>query len=232
MTDEITFTLGYLKDMDYYLGILSLLVLLSCFILMASKRIRSYIRVFRIQSLLIALVAGVAGFDNLGSSGGIDLFIVCIIILALKVVYIPKLLNKTFSNVDYKVEKDFFLNIPILILISCGLVVFSYFTLSAIDGVNNRQSFSYIVNSAAVVLIGLFFMISRKKAIGQIVGFLVVENGLFITAMFATHGMPIIIDMGIFIDLITAVLIMGLMVFRINETFETIDINKLKKLRG
>jgi len=75
-------------------------------------------------------------------------------------------------------------------------------------------------------------MMTRKKAIGQIVGFLVIENGLFVAAMLSAHGMPIIIDLGIFIDLLTAIMIMGILVFRINETFETINVNKLRNLRG
>jgi hydrogenase-4 component E len=198
----------------------------------ANKRIKSYIVTFRVQSLLIGLTAGIMGIEGLRHNEGMDLLIVCAIILALKAFYIPRLLNRTFVRVEYTVEKDFFFNIPLLVLVSCGLVVFSYYSLSAIDVLSSGKGFPYIVNSVSVVLIGLFFMISRKKAIGQIVGFLVVENGLFITAMFATHGMPIVIDLGIFIDLLTAILIMGLMVFRINNMFESIDINKLKKLRG
>ena len=75
-------------------------------------------------------------------------------------------------------------------------------------------------------------MISRKKAIGQIIGFLVIENGLFTAAVLSTEGMPMIVELGIFFDLLTAVLIMGILVFRINENFETIDLDKLKNLRG
>jgi hydrogenase-4 component E len=130
------------------------------------------------------------------------------------------------------VEKDFFYNIPLLVLICCVLVVFSYFALSTTEAMNKGIINTQVVNSVSLVLIGLFFMISRKKAIGQMVGFLVIENGLFITAMFSAHGMPFIVDMGIFIDLITGVMVMGILVFRINEKFETIDINKLKNLRG
>lgn len=219
--------------MNYLYSILSLLILLSCFIIVANKRIKTFITTFRIQSLFIAVAAGAAGFDKIRlSERNIDLFAICFIILALKVIYIPGLLHRTFARIEYKVEKDFFLNIPLLVLISCGLVVFCHFTLSGVGGLNSGRYFPQVVNSVSVVLIGIFFMISRKKAIGQIVGFLVVENGLFITAMFATSGMPVVVDLGIFIDLITAVLIMGLMVFRINEMFDTIDINKLKKLRG
>ena len=75
-------------------------------------------------------------------------------------------------------------------------------------------------------------MISRKKAIGQMIGYLVIENGLLITAMFATDAMPFIVDLGITIDLITAVMVMGIMVFKINEKFESINLEKLKSLKG
>ena len=89
-----------------------------------------------------------------------------------------------------------------------------------------------LVNSISIVLIGLFFIISRKKAIGQIVGLLEIENGLFVTALFATDGLPFIVDMGIFVDIITSVLILGSMVFKINQRFESIDIDRLNKLKG
>ena len=89
-----------------------------------------------------------------------------------------------------------------------------------------------MVNSISIILIGLLFMISRKKAIGQIIGFLVIENGLFVTAMFVTNGMPFVVDMGILIDLLTAVIIMGVMVFRINDKFDSINIDKLRNLKG
>jgi hydrogenase-4 component E len=75
-------------------------------------------------------------------------------------------------------------------------------------------------------------MITRKKAIGQIVGFLVIENGMFLAAMLTTEGMPMIVELGLFFDLLTAFIIMGIFVFKINSTFDSIDINKLKNLKG
>lgn len=218
--------------MSNFLETLSVLILLSSFVLMANKRINSYIKTFRIQSMLIALVAGIMGVKSLLTEGRFDILVVCLLIIILKVLYIPSLLHKTYANIKYKVEKDFILNIPILILVCCGLVAFSYFTLATGDGLNQSNFNIEFVNSVSVIWIGLFFMISRKKAIGQIIGFLVIENGLFITAMLSTQGMPFIVDLGIFVDLITAVLIMGIMVFRINEKFDSIDIEKLNKLKG
>jgi hydrogenase-4 component E len=199
---------------------------------MANKRISSYIKTFRIQSALIALAAGILGIKSIAENGRFDVLIVCVIIIILKVIYIPRLLNKTYRNVEYTVEKDFILNIPILIIISCCIVVFSYFSMSTVEGLNAGALSVNLVNSVSVILIGMFFMISRKKAIGQIIGFLVIENGLFITAMFATDGMPLVVDIGIFVDLLSAVMILGIMVFRINEKFESIDISKLNRLKG
>ncbi|MGI6684500.1 MAG: hydrogenase [Bacillota bacterium] len=215
-----------------YLDTLSVLILLSSFVLVANKRITSYIRTFRFQSLLIAIGAGMMGLESFFKEGHFDLLLVCLIMIILKVIYIPNLLHKTYDKVEHKVEKDFFFNIPILIFICCLLVVFSYYSVSAIDGIHFGSVNMQIVNLVSVVLIGIVFMITRKKAIGQIVGFLVIENGLFVTAMSATNGMPFIVDLGIFIDLLTGVLVMGLMVFKINEKFDSIDINKLKNLRG
>jgi hydrogenase-4 component E len=212
--------------------ILSVFILLSSFVLMANKRVKSYIKTFRFQSVLIALAAGIMGIKSIAEEGRFDVIVVCLAIVLLKVIYIPNLLSRTFDKVEYKVEKDFILNIPILTLISCGLVVFTYFATSTIEGINEGIINMQLVNSISVILIGLLFMISRKKAIGQIIGFLVLENGLFITAMFATEGMPFIVDMGIFVDMLTAVMIMGIMVFRINEKFESIDIDKLNNLKG
>jgi hydrogenase-4 component E len=218
--------------MQTYLYFLSTLILVSSFVLIANKRVNAYVHTFRLQSLLLALCAGVLGAHNLLHGEGFELLIVSILIVAIKVVFIPKLLKVTIQKVEYSVEKDFFLNIPVSIIICCGIFLLTYFMVSGIEGLDNADTRVYLVNSISVVLIGLFFMISRKKAIGQIVGFLIIENGLFTAAIMTTRGIPMIIELGIFLDVLTAVLIMGILVFRINENFESIDINKLKKLRG
>jgi len=211
---------------------LSVMILMTAFVLMANKKTKAYIKTFRIQSMFIALAAGMMGLQSIANEGRIDVLVVCGLIIALKVIFIPNLLYKTYAGVEYRTEKDFILNIPILVLISCGLVVFTVFSFSTIEGINEGFINTQLVNTVSVTLIGIFFMITRKKAIGQIIGFLEVENGIFITAMFSTEGMPFIVDMGIFIDLLTAVMIMGVLVFKINITFESINTDKLNKLKG
>ncbi len=218
--------------MERYSIILSAAILLSSFVVVSSKRIRSYISALQLQAALIALNTGLIGIHELVNGGPADVLLVCLIIIGLKVVYIPRMLHKTYASVEYKVEKDFFLNIPALILICCGIVVFTYFSISAISAINTEGSGVLLVNAISLVLIGLFFIISRKKAIGQIVGLLMIENGIFMTGIYASNGMPFIVDMGVFIDLVTAVLILGIMVFKINTAFESIDTDQMNNLRG
>lgn len=222
-----------MEDIAKILNLLSICILISTFSLVASKRILSYLRAFRIQSILLSIVAAIYSVYYLVEEGKLEgIIIICILTVALKVIYIPKMLKKISLRVEYKVEKDFFINIPISIIICCGLVVLTWFVVSKIPLMNNGFNGIFLVQSVSVILIGLFFMISRKKAIGQIIGLLVIENGTFLTAMLLTSGMPMIVEFGIFFDLLTAVLIMGIFVFRINENFEHIDINKLRNLRG
>lgn len=217
--------------METLYSVFSILILLSVFILMASKRIKSYIAALRAQAVLIAAATFVIGVRDIVGNKGVDLLVVSLIIVALKVVYIPHMLHKTWASVEYTVEKDFLMNIPMLIMICCGIVVLTYVSLATV-GSFAGNTMLLLVNSISVVLAGLFFIISRKKAIGHIVGLIVIENGLFVTALFATDGLPFIVDMGIFVDLVTSVLILGTMVFKINDRFESIDIDKLNNLRG
>jgi hydrogenase-4 component E len=222
-----------MERINELINIISLLILVTTFILVANKRVNSYIRTFRLQSLLLALLAGVLGIYHAAAEKKFDgIIIICLLTIALKVIYIPGMLDKIVRKVEYRVEKDFFVNIPLSIIISCVMVMLTWYVVSTIRDFEGGFGGRYLIYSISVVWIGLFFMISRKKAIGQIIGFLVIENGMFLAAILMTSGMPMIVELGIFFDVLTAALIMGIFVFRINETFEHINIRKLKNLRG
>ncbi len=215
------------------LNLLSILMLISAFTLIANKRQNSYISTFRFQSALLAGISLLVAVRGMVLSKSFDeIIIMFVLIVVFKVVVIPRYMKSTVEKVEYKVEKDFFISIPISMIICCGLVVLSWYVIYNIDGITGLDTKNYLIYSFSVVLLGLFFMISRKKAIGQIIGFLVIENGMFLAAMLTTEGMPMIVELGLFFDLLTAFIIMGIFVFKINSTFESIDINKLKNLKG
>lgn len=215
------------------LNLLSILILISTFSLIANKRQNSYITTFRVQSILLALISLISSVRGMIVTKSFnDVIIIFFLIVVFKVIIIPRYMRQTAEKVEYRVEKDFFLNIPISMIICCGLVVLSWYVIYSIDGIKNIEAKNYLIYSFSVVLLGLFFMISRKKAIGQIIGFLVIENGMFLAAMLTTEGMPMIVELGLFFDLLTAFIIMGIFVFKINNKFESIDINKLNNLKG
>lgn len=214
--------------MNNIYDILSLMLLTSSIVLITNKRALSYIRTFQVQSIIII----VGALSMSANNHHIDLLIVSAIMLFLKVIYIPRYLRSTHNKVNHEIHKDFYLNIPILSFIACLLVAIVYLTISGIPLISAKDITTPLTCNLSIIFIGLLFMISRKDAIGQIIGFLVIENGLFSTALFTTHGMPLIIDLGIFIDLLTAIIIMSMIVFRINTSFQSTDTDKLHNLRG
>lgn len=215
------------------LNLLAILILITSFILIANKRQDAYISTFRTQSVLLALVSLMVSVKSMVENRKFDgVIIIFILIVVFKVIIIPAVLKRTSDKVEYKAEKDFFISIPFSMLICGGLVVLSWYVIYNIEGITNSSAKNFLIYSLSVVMLGLFFMISRKKAIGQIVGFLVIENGMFLAAMLTTEGMPMIVELGLFFDLLTAFIIMGIFVFKINNTFDSIDINNLKHLKG
>ncbi|MDE2484850.1 MAG: hydrogenase, partial [candidate division NC10 bacterium] len=79
---------------------------------------------------------------------------------------------------------------------------------------------------------GFFVMVNRRRALTQILGFLMLENSIFLLALLATYGVPFIVEMGVFLDVLVAVLIMEVFIYRIKENFESIEVDRLGRLKG
>ena len=79
--------------------------------------------------------------------------------------------------------------------------------------------------------VSLFVIVSRKKALTQVIGFLMLENGIALLAVLGTYGMPLIVEVGVFLDALMGFLVMQIFVYQIHETFESIDVDQLRGLR-
>jgi len=203
------------------------LILVSTFMILGSTRLYSCVRAFGIQSFLLACVATVVGI----STGKIDLYIVALLTLIIKAAVIPYIFIYIIHEIKVKREIDLYVGISPSLIIGGILVVISYYLIRSISVITELSSFA-LSASMSLVSIGLFIMISRKKAIMQMLGILIMENGLFLGAISLTNGMPLLVELGIFFDVLIGVLIMGILIFRINKTFETIDTDMLKNLIG
>jgi len=203
------------------------LILVSTFLILGSTRLYSCVRAFGIQSFLLACVAGIVAF----STGKFDIYIVALLTLVIKAALIPYIFIYIIREIKVKREVELYVSVPSSIMIGGVLVVISYYLIRSINIMSELSSLS-LSASMSLVSIGLFIMISRKKAIMQMLGILIMENGLFLGAISLTYGMPLLVELGIFFDVLIGVLIMGILVFRINRTFESIDTDMLKTLIG
>lgn len=212
------------------IDMLATVILLTAFIGVASNRMFTLVRLFAVQSIALGLLAAVVAYYGDVS----DVYIVAMLTIAIKGMLIPFMLVYVMDKIKVTKEVEPIIGIPSSLLI-CGIltVVAFYVTQpfviqgSAIDTITKNC----LAISLAVVLIGFFTMISRKKAITQIMGLLTMENGLFLAAISVTYGMPLIVELGIFFDILIAVLIMGLFAFRINRTFDSVDTTVLRRLK-
>jgi len=202
-------------------------ILVSTFMILGSTRLYSCVRAFGIQSFLLACVAGIVAY----STGKYDIYIVALLTLIIKSAVIPYIFIYIIREIKVKREVELYVNISPSIIIGGILVVISYYLIRSISIISELSSLA-LSASVSLVSIGLFIMISRKKALMQMLGILVMENGLFLGAISLTNGMPLLVELGIFFDVLIGVLIMGILIFRINKTFESIDTDMLKTLIG
>jgi len=151
--------------------------------------------------------------------------------IALKVIVIPGFLFYIINKIKIKEDVESFINYTLSLLIACGLILIAYYSTESILKFENVFMRHCLPVSLAITLLGFFVMISRKKAITQILGLLAMEDGLFFAALSTSYGMPLVVELGVFFDILVSVIIMGIYVYRIKETFDTIDTDVLRELR-
>ncbi len=206
---------------------LAALVLLGAFAAVSCSRMPALVRTFAFQSIALgALAACVAYFTD-----SPQIYVVAVLTIGLKGFVIPRMFSQIMNRIKVEKEVDPLLSIPSSLLVSGGLAVLAYYITEPLITHGEPITRNALALSLAVVLIGFFIMISRRKAITQVVGLLIMENGLFMAAISLTYGMPLIVELGIFFDVLVAVLIMGVFAFRINNTFDSLDTSFMRRLR-
>ncbi len=206
---------------------LAALILLFAFVLVAGVRMGQIIRAFTLGSLALGLLAAAVAYYTKADS----IYVVALLTIVVKVIIIPRFLNYTVDRIKVKKEVEPLVSIPGSLLICGALTFIAYYIASPIIAEGNSITKNCLAISLAVVLIGFFVIIARRKAMTEIVGLLMMENGLFLAAISLTYGMPMIVEIGIFFDVLVATIIMGVFAFKINHTFETVDTTLMRRLR-
>lgn len=203
-------------------------MLVSALLMVGQKALFTAIRLYGAQSLLLAIVAATIAI----SEGRHELLVTAALTVSLKAILIPWFLMRTVDRIGIHREIEPFLNVPASLLICLGLTVIGYRVSTGFQEGARGVSHHLIGVALSILLIGLFLMVTRRKAITQILALLTVENAVFLVAVGVTTGMPLIVELGISFDVIVAVLILGILVHRIVDRFESMDVSRLSNLKG
>ena len=205
---------------------LAALVLLSSFALLAQTRMLSMIHVFAWQGVLLsattALVALVSGQHHLYTSA--------LLTFCLKALLIPWILHRLIIRLGIQSEVESLVGPARVLLAGASLVVFSYWVALPIVQISTLITRNTIAVSMAIVLLGMLMIITRSKAVSQVVGFMAMENGLFFAAVVSTYGMPMVVELGIAFDVLVAVILFGVFFFQIRASIDSLDIDRLNRL--
>jgi len=200
---------------------------MTVLLIAAAKRTSTCIALFSLQSLV--LTAQIIAMSRMHHST--EGFVIAVMVLTVKVVAIPYALYRIVEELKAPRDVSSSTSSSQSVFIVAGLILLSFFAVRPYAGVLGGDQ-AMLAASVALVLTGGFLMISRKKALMQVVGLLVLDNGIFLAALTTTFGMPLVIEIGIVFDLLMGVFLMGLFVFRIRDTFNHVDVSKLRRLRG
>jgi len=210
-----------------FIDLLASLLLLIAFAMLSQRRILSLINLFAWQGLVLSLSTFVVAY----STAQHHLYYSAALTLLLKVLILPWLLHRLIRKLNVKWDVETLINIPTTMLVGIALVIFAFNLAAPISQLSESITRGLIGIALASVLLSLLMMLTRRKAVAQVVGFLSMENGLFFAATSATHGMPLVVELGIALDVLVGAFIFGIFFFHIRETFDSLDITHMENLK-
>ncbi|HEX5803362.1 MAG TPA: formate hydrogenlyase [Azospira sp.] len=202
-------------------------MLILAFAMLSQRRIVTLIHLFALQGLAVVGATTVVAYVTHQH----HLYYSALLTLVLKVFLIPFLLHRVIERLNVKWDIETLFNIPTQMIVGIGLVIFAFNVSLPIASFSETVSRGTLGIALACLLLSFLMMITRAKAVPQVVGFLAMENALFFAATSATYGMPMVVELGIALDVLVGILIMGVFMFQIREQFESLDIRHLEKLK-
>jgi len=181
-----------------------------------------------VQSSLLALVAGTAAF----ASGAPHLWLAAALTFAARAVVGPAVLLRVISSIELRREVRPLVSTRAALILAVGLTLVAFLVAGDLRLTGAIPAREAIPASLSLTFVGLLLMATRRKAVSQLIGFITLENGIFLAGLIATHGLPLFVEIGVLFDLVVAVGVMGVFTLRINEHFDTVSTDRLRKLRG
>ena len=202
------------------------ILLLLGFAMLAQRRVLSLINLFMMQGLVLfsstLIVALTTHQDHLFWSAGLT--------LVLKVIALPYILHRLIRRLSVKWDVETLINIPTTMIVGIFLVIVAFNVAQPISQLSGTIMRATIGIALACVLLSFLMMITRSKAVPQVIAFLAMENALFFAATSATYGMPMVVELGIALDVMVDMVILAVFFFQIREQFDSLDIRHMERV--
>ena len=208
-------------------NVLAAFLLLIAFAMLSQRRVLTLIKLLAWQGAALATSTAIVAW----STGQTHLYYSALITVLLKVILIPWVLHRLIDRLFVRWDIETLINIPTTMLIGIGLVIFAFALATPISQMAATLTRSTLGIALASVLLSFLMMIVRQKAVPQVIGFLSMENGLFFAATSATYGMPLVVELGVALDVLVGTFIFGIFFFHIRERFDSLDIRHMEKLK-
>jgi hydrogenase-4 component E len=202
------------------------LVLIS-FVQLYQDRLYALLNTFALHSL--ALACSVAWQAYIQDAP--HLYVTAAIALVFKAIVIPVVLHRIIQRLKIHREIETVVGIGLTMLAGIALVALSMVVMLRVTGGADPLARQDLAFALAVILLGLLLMVSRRNAVGQVVGFMSLENGLVLAATGA-KGMPLVVEISVAFSILIAFIVIGIFLFRIRERFDTVDMQVLDRYRG
>jgi hydrogenase-4 component E len=209
------------------INLLAAILLLLAFAMLAQRRVLSLVNLFAAQGVALGISTAIVAF----ATSQHHLYASAALTFALKVALLPWLLHRLIRKLDVRWDVEGLINVPTTMLIGIVLVVFAFNLAYPIAQLASTVTRATLGIAMASVMLSFLMMITRRKALPQVIGFLSMENGLFFAATSATYGMPMVVELGIALDVLVGMLILGVFFFQIREQFDSLDLRHLERLR-
>jgi len=205
--------------------LLVLILLLNLFVL-GSSRLRSVIGASALQGVALGMLTMTAHGELT-----LDVVLVALAAVAIKGIVIPRLLHKAMRDVAIEREVEPLIGfIPSLLAGALGTALAVIFS-ETLPLLPAHKGSLILPSSFATVLTGFIILTTRRKAITQVVGYLILENGIFIMGLALLDAMPFLVEVGVLLDLFVAIFVMGIIINHISREFRSTDVARLSSLK-
>ena len=206
------------------------LVVALLFIVLLQTRIMDLRRGIICLSVQSALIAAACLIVGIAHGGGLHGFLPGVLTIVVKVICIPYAILRVVRQLTDEKEIVSDINVNYSTAVAAGALCLSYMVFDSL--LPNVEGRDILASSMFMIMTGLALIVMRSRAIMQMIGLITLENGIYLFGLIMTEGLPMIIELGIFLDILIAVVILVILTSRLRLSFKTTDTNVLKKLKG